>query len=86
VQASEQGIRHFDGSLGHGVRVFKHEALKISEVMAGTIVGQLCNLLGGDPMCPADGRADVNSKWAANQGRGPQFGQPLQLCIHQFAG
>jgi len=86
MQPSEQGIRHFDGSLRHGVRVCKHEALKIGEMMAGTIVGQLCNLFGGDPMCPAHGRADINSKWAANQCRGPQFGESLQLCVHQLAG
>jgi hypothetical protein len=55
-------------------------------MMARTIVGQFCNLFGGDSMCPAHGRADVNSKWAANQGRGPQFRESLQLCIHQFAG
>jgi hypothetical protein len=44
-----------------------------------TVVVQICDLLSGDAVCPACGRADVHSKRTSYERGNAEFGQSLQL-------
>lgn len=85
AQAIEERVGDFYGSLRHRVRVFEHQPIQVGEIGIRPVARQARNLLYGDPVCPTDGRADVNSKRTANERGDPEFGQILQSRIDELA-
>ena len=67
AQTSEKCIGNFHWELAHCIGVLEHQPLLLRKVEVCAIPIQVCDLFGGDSMLSADGRADINSKRAANQ-------------------
>jgi hypothetical protein len=71
--------------LRHGVGIFEDQALQLREVEIRSIVAEVGDLFGGDSGFSADGRADVNSKRASDEGCDAKFGQAFQFVIDAVA-
>lgn len=50
-----------------------------------SVAGQIGNLLGGDSALSANGRADIDSKWTADERRDPEFGKTFQSGVDELA-
>jgi len=70
--------------LRHAVGIFEHQSLQFREVEIGAVAVQVRNLLGRDPAFSADGRADIDSKWASDKGCDAKFCQAFELGIDQL--
>ena len=66
AQTRKQRAGNFDRSTRHRIGIFENQPLQFREVEIRAVVVQIGNLFGGDAICSADGRADVNSKWASD--------------------
>ena len=84
-QAGEPGFRNINGRPSHAVGVLKNKPFEVREVEVRTVVVQICDLLSGDVVCPACGRADVHSKRTSCARGNAEFGQSLQLVVDQLA-
>ena len=85
AQTGKQRDGNLDRGTRHRIGILENQSLQFREVEIRAVVVQIGNLFGGDAICSADGRADVNSKWASDQGRDPQFRQTLQPWVHELA-
>ena len=84
-QTRKQRDRNFDRSTRHHIGIFENQPLQFREVEIRSVVVQIGNLFGGNAICSADGRANVNSKRASYKSRDPQFRETLQLRVHELA-
>lgn len=66
AQTCKQRDRNFDWSTRHRIGILENQPFQFREVEIRSVVVQIGNLLGGDAVCSADGRADVNSKGASD--------------------
>jgi hypothetical protein len=71
--------------VGYGVGVFQNKALNVGEIEIISIVIEIGDLLGCDPGFSANGRTDVNSKWASDESCDAEFGEPLEFMVNQMA-
>ena len=85
TQAGEESVGDFHRGLRHRVRVFEHEPLQVGEARIRAVARQIRNLLGGDAVHSADGRADVDSKRTTDKGRYSKLGQTFQFAIDELA-
>jgi hypothetical protein len=83
-QASKEGIGNLNRRARHRVGIFENQPLNVREMKIRLVVVQPSNLLAGDTVLSADGRADVNSKWTTDQRRDAKFSQPFQLGVDQL--
>lgn len=85
TKTGEKSVGDFHRSARHRVGIFEDEPFDVIEIGIRSVIGKTCDLLGSNSACSAHGRADVNSKRAADQRRDTELSQSFQLGIDQFA-
>ena len=80
-QAGEQRLGDFDRSGRHRVSVGEDDFLCLREQCTAAVIVEVLNLLLRDATLSADGRPDVDSKRAADQGRNAQRRQFLECGV-----
>ena len=66
------------------IGVLEHKPFQFGKVEVCRVVIEIGNLLGGDAACPANGRADIDSKRASDERRDAQLSEPLESAIDQL--
>ena len=69
AKSGEQSAGHLDRNSRHRIRILKNETFQIREMEVSPVAIQVGDLLFGDAVLSADGRANINSKWTAHQSR-----------------
>jgi hypothetical protein len=85
AQTSEESLGDLDRRLRHGVGVLENQSIQVRKVVTAAVIGKGGNLFGGDAVCSADGRTDVDSKRTPDESRDAEFRKVFQLRVHQFA-
>ena len=85
-QALHHRRRHGDWCLCHRYGQIQHESLVRVERSTGLVARELQQLFFRDTEFSADGRADVESEGAADEGAGLDLGERLQTRVDAVAG
>ena len=86
AKPDKQCLRRFNRSLRHAIGVLQNESLHLGKIQVRTVGWQISNLLSSNSSFSAHGRANVDSKRTAYQGRHAKFSEAFQSCIDQLAG
>ena len=84
-ESRKQCIGDFYGGERHRVGVFEHQTLQFGEVPITPMVRQVGNLLGGNSVCPAHGRANIDSKRTSDKSRNAKLRETFDLVIDELA-
>ena len=67
TKSDEERVGHFDRNSRHRVRILKNQSFQIREMEISPVVIQIGDFFFRNTTLSADGRADINSKRAADQ-------------------
>jgi hypothetical protein len=84
-QARKQRVGDFHGRPGHGVGVFERKPLQPGEIEVGEVAIKISDLLSRNAARSAHGRANIDSKRAADQGCNPKLGESFKPGIDELA-
>jgi hypothetical protein len=85
TKPSEERVRNLNGRLGHSIGVFKDESFQIREIKIAMVAVEVRDLFFRNPALSADGRANINSKRASDEGGNTQLGEPFQFMVDELA-